>query len=1287
MYLRSLELLGFKSFARKTELRFPRGVAAVVGPNGCGKSNVLDAIRWVLGEQSAKALRGSEMSDVIFNGTEALPALGLAQVSLTFSDCEAQLGTAWNEVRLTRRVYRDGGSEYLLNNTACRLRDIHELFMDTGVGRSAYSIMEQGRIDQILSSRPEDRRAVFEEAAGITKYKAQRRDALRKLEATSANLQRLGDVLAEVRRQLGSLSRQAGKARRFQALHHDLALLETHLGHAQYLRLDHELRHARAEIERLHLLAADHAHALAADEAALATHRHTLADQEARLELARAQVAEDKNRLLSARSRLEFNAERLADSRARRARLETELTAARENLRDHQDHLRAADAAERAALAQLADDQASQTAEDTRVRDFRQRRLGVEAALTAATRRASEADGRLGNARSELARAAADEAAAEARKEALERELAPLSPAWNEATARVAALRKEIADAERVLTELRAALTPAESAATAAQQALAQAEAEVVAAGRRLAEKTSRLNALRALTVEGEGLASGAKAALRGAGRSDLEKENILGALGPLLEVEPRFIPAVEAALGAHLQAILVTDADVAAKILASLHEKKLGRAALAPVEEISGLTAAKEPPLPKGAVASLLTAVRALPPANALLTRWLADTWIAEDFAAARRLRRELPGCAVATLAGEFLSQDGVWHGGRTGGETPGQALLKRRAEISTLERESAETRTALNAAEVRRDAAGVAARTAADALREARQAAQDAAAEAGNRRAQLGPAEREERTLAQRLETSRRELADVDRRSATIRERSTRLHATLAEHDAALSAALAERAAAQESLDALRREEETLTAALSELRIRVAAEQQRHAGLVREKLPLAARCKELATWIENAGRDLEEQHRRIAAAEAESVAAEETIASATAELNRAEAAVAALAAERAELAATAESLEATLRERRGAVSGLQARRGAEEVREAELRLRQENLAERLEGKYHLDLRLFVPQPATYEAVLAARARENRSPRHEAEITPAETDGAALKLDADFDENSPESAPTAAVPLAPNAEAIVAQLQARLDSIGAVNLDAIAEHDALEERHRFLESQDADLRKAEAELRGIIAKLNATSRELFNETFEKVRVHFGEMFRELFGGGQADLALLADDDPLESGIEITARPPGKPRQSLSLLSGGEKTMTAVALLFAIYLVKPSPFCVLDEMDAPLDESNIGRFIKVLDRFAEQSQFLVITHNKRTIARADALFGVTMEEAGISKLVTVRLARADEEGENGKATPDTSDGEAIAQQQMNGSGAANGGDTETPPVAAALDKADATGEG
>ena len=1205
MYLRRLEILGFKSFATKTELNFPHGVAAVVGPNGCGKSNVLDAIRWCLGEQSAKALRGGEMADVIFSGADSRTAVGMAEVTMTFTDCEAQLGTAYHEVSITRRVYRDGKGEYLLNRTGCRLRDIQELFMDTGVGRSAYSIMEQGKIDLILSSRPEDRRAIFEEAAGITKYKSQRKEAARKLEQTETNLTRLTDVVGEVKRQLGSLQRQAAKARRHRTLSGDLRLLDSHLAHEQSTRLEHERRGARAELKRLQAGHADAESALAAGEAALVEARRTLEEAFGSLQAAQATARECRDRLRSGESRREFNRERTAESQGLLARYEAELSGAQERLAAQEELLQAAAEEERQITGLLQAGQAGLHDQDAAVREARARRVEAEGAFVAADRAAADADRRLAAGRGELARLTQTLQAGEVRRELLATEMARLESLRSAAAERVTDTRSQIAAAQAALETRRQLVRAAEETQAAAQKALAAAEAALANGAKALAGSTSRLEVLRGLNEAGAGFSSGVQAVLRGLDRPELFKGSIIGVLGSSIEVEARFIPAVEAILEPHLQTVLLRDEEVAATLLEALATgKKVGRATLLAKaagrnKEGSDVERAESP---ERALARAADVVKAPASVAGLVRKLLAGTVIVETLAAAFETRREHPAWSVATLSGELLDQDGFFHGGQSSGESAQQGVLLRQAQIRKLEAEALEGKQQVEALTRARQDEVARVQTAAAALGEARQNLQAGQVQTAAVQSQLSLLEREARELTARADSLRREEEQVARQCEAAGGQVQGMSGKLEELAASLERHRGERAAALEKTGTLRGQESTLAEALNELRVRVATEQQRHESLRRQRQPMDARRTELAELIGRRTQESEEHRGRLArfATEADELTA--LVAAAQTELTTAEAAIETRRELHGEASAEVESLDAGLRAQRQALGGFHERRSREEVRETQLRLRQENLHAQVAQRYGVELPLFVPEPAAFLNLYQSLI---------------EQPGAAVDW--------------------PRVETLVTGLREKLDGIGTVNVDAIAEYDALEERHRFLESQNADLVAAKKELLSIIGKINATTRELFTDTFERVRVNFQEMYTELFGGGRANLLLVNEEDPLECGIDIIARPPGKQLQSVTLLSGGEKTMTAVALLFAIYMVKPSPFCVLDEMDAPLDESNIARFLKILDRFVAQSQFIVITHNKRTIARADVLYGVTMEEAGVSKLVAVRLARREEE--------------------------------------------------
>ncbi len=1219
MYLRRLEIHGFKSFATKTELNFSHGVAAVVGPNGCGKSNVLDAMRWCLGEQSAKALRGGEMADVIFNGADSRQAVGMAEVTMTFTDCEAQLGTAYHEVSISRRVYRDGRGEYLLNRTLCRLRDIQELFMDTGIGRSAYSIMEQGKIDLILSSRPEDRRAIFEEAAGITKYKSQRKEAARKLEHTETNLTRLTDVIGEVKRQLGSLQRQAAKARRHQALTRDLRLLDSHLGHELYSRLEHERTETAAELTRLQTAHAQAERALIEGETALAEARAVQEDVFARLQDARAAAQECRDRLRAAESQREFNRERTAESQGLLGRYETELTGAEERLAAQVEQLQAAEEEERQIAGLLQVGQGNLREQDAAVREVRARRVEAEGAFQAADRAAQEIERTLAAGRAELARLTQSQQAGEVRRELLSAEAARLEPARAEGNARVAEAKVQIAAAQGTLDTRRQEVRAAEEAQGVAQTELAGAETALAAATKTQAARTSRLEVLRGLNEAGVGFSSGTQAVLRGLDRPELFKGAIVGVLGSSVDVDARFIPAVEAVLGHHMQTILLRDEEVAATLLESLATgKKVGRATLATTTD--QLVERPHGELPPGALLWTLDAVKAPGAVTPLLSRLLVGSVVVETLETAHDVRRHHPGLTVATLNGELLDRDGFLHGGQASGESAQQGVLQRQAQIKMLDAEAAVGRAEIDTLTRTRDQASVRVQIAAAALSDARAALQASQLQTATLQSQHALLEREARDLNTRGDNLQREQAQVARQCEAAGEQVLGLSRRLEETGGKLDKHQGDRAAAQEKTGTFRAQELALSEVLNDLRVRVATEQQRHEGLRRQRQPMDARRLELSELIDRRRRELEEHRRRLERYGTEALELGIQIDAARADLDAAEAQITERRDENAAAAGHVETIDADGRAKRQALTGWHDRKAREEVRETQLRLRQENLHEQTVGRYQIDLKLFVPEPAAF-----------------------------LDLYQSLVEQPGAAADWARV------ETLAAGLREKLDAIGTVNVDAIAEYDALEERYQFLESQNADLVAAKKDLLEIIGKINATTRTLFAETFERVRVNFQEMYTELFGGGRANLLLANEEDPLECGIDIIARPPGKQLQSITLLSGGEKTMTAVSLLFAIYMVKPSPFCVLDEMDAPLDESNIARFLKILDRFVAQSQFIVITHNKRTIARADVLYGVTMEEAGVSKLVAVRLARREQETSVGKdligtANPDAAPG-------------------------------------
>jgi chromosome segregation protein len=1227
MYLQSLELIGFKSFAPKTTLRFHRGVTAIVGPNGCGKSNVLDAIRWVLGEQSAKALRGGEMADVIFNGTDTRQPHNMAEVSMTFAECEKDLGVDWHEVCITRRVFRDGKSEYLINGAPSRLKDIHNLFMDTGIGRSAYSIMEQGRTAQLLNSRPEDRRSIFEEAAGITKYKAQKKEALRKLEYTESNLLRVSDIIKEVKRQIGSLQRQAGKARRYQSLMEDLRVLDTHLSHRTYVDLERSITEVAEKVEQSADARALYEREIAEQEVEVAGAREQVSSLDAEVEGARDHLQTLRNRIYSGESRIETNTERCGEFREMGIRASADIDAMHLRIREQENQIEETDAQLVSLLDVLRAEEESLQAGSARLQQAQQERQSAERETEALTGRLHQLENRLTDVRGELSTANARHDAERARAIQLQEQVSVASLAVTTAATRAEQTAAAQSATRQSLDAAEQELIASQQSHDTAQQERQIAETEWNASGKQLAEREHRLEILLQLEREGEGLGEGAQAILRGLDRPEFFQAGIIGTLASLIEVPPSEIPAVEAAFGAASRAVVFSDADMAESALQTLREAKQGRASVL-AGDLLPMAPQQTTSLPDGALCWATDVVRAAGTVHGLIAQLLENVVIVPDLATAFQLKKQHPALAFAARTGEFIGRDGVAHGGSTG-EVSNSALM-RRSQIASLEREVETLRENTNRLSLVREGAMGAFEAAVIRLREARE-------HLGNTQGLLAAAQADNLLASRELENVRHRYESLDGEIASLQAHVQLLEEQIVQFQQQMETASAELATAREGRSAassrisLLRDAETEAASeLSEARLRVATERQRQDALSRQRAPLEARIRELAETITSRERDITTQEERIRLLEAESTSLAESVEGWKRESAEAEAAVLELGVRRTELQSGVEALEIALRGARRNLSELQDNRSKNEVRLAELRLRSESIRDHVSRRYQLDLAGFEPDRyGLLKAVASQKEKERRAAAsdsgetssEEAPLSGMEYSGGPMPAEIPWD----------------RIEQVVAELTERVDSMGPVNLDAIQEYDELEERHTFLEQQNNDLINGKAELLEAISRINKTTKELFSETFDKIRVNFQEMFTQLFGGGKANLLLMDESDPLESGIEIIAQPPGKKLQSISLLSGGERTMTAVALLFSIYMVKPSPFCVLDEMDAPLDESNIGRFIKLLDRFIGQSQFMVITHNKRTMSRADSLYGVTMEERGISKLLSVKFTGRDEQ--------------------------------------------------
>jgi len=1209
MHLQSLELFGFKSFADKTIFNFHEGVTAIVGPNGCGKSNVCDAVRWVLGEQSAKSLRGGEMADVIFNGAESRKPLGFAEVSLNFSECSEELGLDWHEVRVTRRIYRDGNSEYFLNKTGCRLKDIHSLFADTGVGRAAYSIMEQGKIDLILSSRPEDRRSVFEEAAGITKYKTQKKEALRKLEATEANLLRIGDIIKEVKRQIGSLQRQAGKARRYQALHADLQVLDTHFSHRRLQTLERELDECTGEIARVSQVEQATRSDITEGEAKLAAARRELDAADEKIAAGRTKLQQLESEIASHRHRIEFNEKHGAELRQWIERSQREIESAETKLREQNAEIESANVLLEETTRLL--EQKNQELKHLTEHASKRREV-----FRASDQKLRDVQMNLSKDELRLSAIAEDLRELRERRDATDRDvearrarIASAGAGRKQLHAKVTEARVATEAERQTIEQLFARLRSQEETLRQSQSALVEVEKKLATIDRTVAEKESRHEVLSQLNEEGEGLVQGSQALLKS------KEFEFAGAIAAQLDVSHEFVSPIEAALGRNLHALILRDCTRAAEIVSYLNQQQLGQAALV-LERIADRDRPISKELPQSAIGWAADKVRAPAPLEGLVKGLLHNVALFENLEEALNATAKNSEIAAATLRGEYISHEGILFGGS--GKVRTDSLLERKAridaiaiELGELKREQATIEQRRHSLESQMARARVTLEKAVAVHQEAQLAQSASVSKISELEREQHSAERELESLEFERSALERQIASADAQIQQLEKQKEHLEATIARDRGEIGLLEAQREEAS-------RQEEDSSALLAELRIAAATHQQKHQSLLAQRAPMLARQNELTELMATRRADIENYEARLVAQAAEDEAARNAIEQQREESTQREADIWKMVAERASQLETINADETELRAVRDRLSELQEKRGTHSVRQTQLQLQIEHLAEHVMERYRLDLRQFEPDSEAQKKVLHAHLK--RAERLES---------AAAVADRGLGEEQPPRPTTEATE--DDQQKLIGDLARQLENMGPVNLEAVQEYDELEERYRFLEAQNTDLTNSRRELLEVIARINSTTQELFAETFAQVRVNFREMFAELFGGGRADLQLIDENDALNCGIEIIAKPPGKQLQSISLLSGGERTMTAVALLFAIYMVRPSPFCVLDEMDAPLDESNINRFIKVLERFVSQSQFIIITHNKRTIAKADILYGVTMEERGVSKLVGMKM--------------------------------------------------------
>ncbi len=1215
MYLKSLEMSGFKSFA-EAKIEFPRGITTVVGPNGTGKSNIVDAILWVLGEQSTKTLRSERMEDVIFNGTESRKPLGMSEVSLVLAGVGNETITGiqglpdplkeYSEVMISRRLYRDGVSEYLINKVQCRLKDIRTLLLETRAGIKGHTVIEQGRIDQILNASPQERRELIEETAGIVRYKKQKAEALRKLDATQQNLMRVRDIVTEVRRQLNSLERQARQARAYQRHHDEAKALEIRLLVRDARRLLHLRDEVGAELASLE----DRESGEAAEESTL-----TSGIEETRLRMTAGQETLDRVRDQLAAVEQEQNQALTA------VEVERSRSAMYEQQRAQStDDLQRLTLEEQRADATLAEVRERMVRMETEAEEAGGKLAELESAGAALQERRNSLSAEEDQARRDILESAVKQPALESRltqMQARQDELGKQAEQVQAERAEVAReieqaseLRRTAADArsegERQTQELRRILTEREAECRRLEQEEQAAGEDVTRLQGSLAAAESRLSALDGVIREEMGYGRVGEEESTSLRACDGVRE----AVAEWLTVPPGLERAVDAVLGERGRAWLVENPSRARKALELLNEKRLGRGSFIPMQPRGGRPSRGTRPQVKAGAGVLGWALDVIPAregAESALRCLFENVLLVESLDVALRVWEQGLDTAghdvrIVTLAGEVLDAAGVLTGGQLEGSG---GLLQRRKEVQELAAQRDDLLGGLHNAKERRDDL----RGRVESLRAGVQACEEeirgadmrvlaAAKDAEGLDARLDELSRRLGQLRDEADRALRERARLEEETVTARREVEQVGQEKAMREAALAELMATISVVEEKHLAMHQQLTEARLSAGTVRSRLEHDQAELSRLLNEQQERQVRRKSLELHIAELAAAREQSRTEQARNEA-------VVRDLGARADRIRSDYVDVQETQTELNQKARQSEELLGEVRKRLAASREARLAVQVRRAELNTQLQTVESTLSGTYQLAVDAALEQEP-HEKERRLQMEEDRSEEEVTQALREELQG----------------------------------LRGKLERMGPINLAAIEEHDTLEERHRFLTSQQEDLSNSIKSLKEIIQRINRTTQRMFIETFNELQEKFGEVFTRLFPGGRAELVLVEPEAPTEEeqqsarepGVDIVAQPPGKRLKTITMLSGGEKSLTAMALLFASFLIRPTPFCILDEIDAPLDEENVGRFADVLRELAARAQFIVITHNKRTMSVADSLFGVTMEDPGVSQLISIRLA-------------------------------------------------------
>lgn len=1189
--LKALELAGFKSFADRTRFDFPDGITVVVGPNGSGKSNIVDAIKWVLGSQSAKSLRGKDMSDVIFKGSQTRGPAGTAEATIVFDNVDGNLGVDAPEVHVTRRVYRSGEGEYLINGQPVRLKDVRNLIRGTGIGIDAYSLIEQGKVDRMLQANAKDRRAIFEEAAGISRFKAKKVEAERRLARVQSNLTRLGDIVDEVASRLKSIRSQAGKAERYRQANERMKELRTQVAWADWrelstelettetklsgaLKKQHELESLRAQMSE-ERQAADLQLQQIAEEAREVEQRRSVWLQKI-AELAGRRTA-DNATIQDARHSVAKSLRRVRLLQTQAGSAAAELRNATERLKSYQNDVQ--NVRKRSAVAEAERDMIQRE-----VGSVIEQRDAVQQKHLAAVRRVADLEAQRQRTEQRVGEAGRTLSGLNKRIETAKKLLAEAVQEASDAETRVAIADTAIADVVREIEIADAKLQES-------RRTLERRREEVAALRIRLQGLTERLNVLNDLHRRQEGISGGVRTILEQLGEGTPLSKHLHGIVAERLEVDVKVAPLIDAALGERSQYVIVSGGELQSAILDGTLPIN-SRVGLIRIDELPKRRPGDRIRLDglKGVIGRGDRMIKCDAAYESLARHLLSSTWLVDSLETAFGLRKlSGAGLRFVTATGELLENDGSTVIGPAAAST---GLVSRRSELAAAEQEISHYQFQLQEAEAetqrldvrvdeeaaelgrieQRHRSLIADRAAADAERkhtEERRTSQQLVCDEIHQEieatsAQQKEAEAEHDLIGAESAKGRQEIERLELDSAGIEEMLSESQTALQTATSGVMAISVDVARAEQKAEALsatmeqqRRDQSQREAAVDEVRVQAQQGRDRIDELTQRVLDATNELASLQWDADKSG-----QHLSKLALAADTVRRDNRdIMKASEEAMK-------------QAAAASESVHSLTSQRDNA------------------KLRRDTLADRLMEDYELDLRNSEPP-------------EDWQP-------PEDRDAA---------------------------EQEITSLRGQLQRTSNVNMEALEELEGLQARYDELHGQYQDLTAAKDSLQRIIGRINADSRRLFLDTLEAIRVNFQQLYRKSFGGGQADLILEESDDPLEAGVEIVATPPGKPSFSNSLLSGGEKALTAVALLMAIFKYRPSPFCVLDEVDAPFDEANIGRFVTVLNEFLDHSKFVVVTHSKKTMTAATTLYGVTMQESGVSKQVSIRFEDVSEDGE------------------------------------------------